>query len=314
MNNSTARAQIHEEVYNYEPVCSWIAKAMPSETKQLFTWYFAAAVVNMTLSIATSCGNILILVALQKAYTLSPPSRILFRSLAVSDVCVGIVSQPLFAVGMLLISTGRSDLCRLMRYLTFISSTTLCGVSLLTMTAISLDRLLVLLLKSKYSLTVTSNRVKVVVVLFWISSISLSVLYSISIRSYFIANAVVILLSIVISAYSYFSIFFLLRRRQRRRIRDQSRGQMNRFQIQRELRHKSTVYSALWFHFTLAICYLPFSLLEASAKVIGTPLPIFIAATCTGTLIYLNSIINPFLYCGKIKEVRQAVIQIITCS
>lgn len=314
MNNSTARAQIHEEVYNYEPVCSWIAKAMPGETKQLLTWYFAAAVVNMTLSIATSCGNILILVALQKAYTLSPPSRILFRSLAVSDVCVGIVSQPLFSVGMLLISTGRSDLCRLMRYLTFISSTTLCGVSLLTMTAISLDRLLVLLLKSKYSLTVTSNRVKVVVVLFWISSISLSVLYSISIRSYFIANAVVILLSIVISAYSYFSIFFLLRRRQRRRIRDQSRGQMNRFQIQRELRHKSTVYSALWFHFTLAICYLPFSLLEASAKVIGTPLPIFIAATCTGTLIYLNSIINPFLYCGKIKEVRQAVIQIITCS
>ncbi|XP_078357386.1 5-hydroxytryptamine receptor 1B-like [Oculina patagonica] len=313
MNNSTARAHIYEEGYNYEPVCSWIAKAMPSETKQLFTWYFAAAVVNMTLSIATSCGNILILVALQKAYTLSPPSRILFRSLAVSDVCVGIVSKPLFAVGMLLISTGRSDLCRLMRYLTFISSTTLCGVSLLTMTAISLDRLLVLLSKSKYSLTVTSNRVKVVVVLFWISSISLSVLYSISIRSYFIANAVVILLSIVISAYSYSSIFLILRRRQRRRIRDQSQGQINSFQLQRELRHKSTVYSALWVHFTLAICYLPFSLLEAMAKVIGTPLPIFIAGTCTGTLIYLNSIINPFLYCGKIKEVRQAVKQIITC-
>lgn len=200
-----------------------------------------------------------------------------------------------------------------MRYLTFVASTTLCGVSLLTVTAISMDRLLVLLLKSRYCLIVTSTRVKVVVVFFWIISLSVSTAYLISRRIFFTVSCVVIMLSIFISAYSYSSIFILLRRRQRLKIQDISRGQINSFQLQRERRYKSTVYSALWFHFALVICYLPFSVLEAMAVVIGTPLPVFIAGTCTGTLIYLNSMINPLLYCWKIKEVRQAVKQTVSC-
>ena len=116
-------------------VCSWISKAMPSETKQVFTWYFAIAIVNIVLSIIASCGNILILITLRKAFTLSAPSRVLFRSLATSDLCVGLVSHPLFAASIFLIGYERHwNVCRLMRYLTFVVSTTLCGVSLLTLT------------------------------------------------------------------------------------------------------------------------------------------------------------------------------------
>lgn len=313
MNNSTVANEMLTETYVLESVCDWIAQAKLRETKQLFTWYLATAVVNIVLTIATSCGNILILFALQKEYTLSASSRVLFRPLAASDLCVGLISQPLFVISILLIGNGHWEVCRLMRYLTFVASTTLCGVSLLTVTAISMDRLLVLLLKSRYCLIVTNTRVKVVVVFFWIISLSVSTAYLISRRIFFTVSCVVIMLSIFISAYSYSSIFILLRRRQRLKIQDISRGQINSFQQQRERRYKSTVYSALWFHFALVICYLPFSVLEAMAVVIGTPLPVFIAGTCTGTLIYLNSMINPLLYCWKIKEVRQAVKQTVSC-
>jgi len=314
MNNSTVATEIFTENYVLESVCDWIDKAKQRETKQLFTWYLATAVVNIVLLITTSCGNILILFALQKEYTLSASSRILFRSLAASDLCVGLVSQPLFVVSILLISNGHWEVCCLMRYATYVVSTTLCGVSLLTVTAISMDRLLVLLLKSKYGLIVTSTRVKVVVVFFWIFSLSVSTAYLVSIRIFFTVSCVVIMLSIFISAYSYSSIFILLRRRQRLKIQDKCRGQINSFQLQRERRYQSTVYSALWFHFALVICYLPFSVLEAMAVAIGTPLPVFIAGSFTGTLIYLNSMINPLLYCWKIKEVRQAVKQIVSWS
>lgn len=303
------------ETYALESVCDWINKATQRETKQLFTWYLATAVVNIVLSITTSCGNILILFALQKEFTLrSVSSRILFRSLAASDLCVGLVSQPLFVISILLISNGHWQVCGLMRYVTFVVSTTLCGVSLLTVTTISMDRLLVLLLKSKYSLIVTSTRVKVAVVFFWIFSLSLSTAYLISRPIFFTVSCVVIMLSIFISAYSYSSIFILLRRRQRRKIQDKCRGQINSIQLQRERRYQSTVYSALWFHFVLAICYLPFSVLEALAVAIGTRLPVFVAGSFTGTLIYLNSMINPLLYCWKIKEVRRAVKQSVSCS
>ena len=69
---------------------------------------------------------------------------VLFRSLATSDVCVGLISQPMFAASLLLIGYGRRwDVCLLLRYSTYLVSTTLCGVSLLTLTTISVDRLLV---------------------------------------------------------------------------------------------------------------------------------------------------------------------------
>ena len=147
-------------------------------------------------------------------------------------------------------------------------------------------------------------------VFFWLLSLSLSTAYVISRPIVFTVSCVVIMLSILISAYSYSSIFILLRRRQRLKIqpRDKCRGQINSIQLQRERRYQLTVYSALWFHFVLAICYIPFSVLEALAVAIGTRLPVFIAGSFTETLIYLNSMINPVLYCWKIKE------QIVSCS
>lgn len=106
MNNSTVANEMLTETYVLESVCDWIAQAKLRETKRLFTWYLATAVVNIVLTIATSCGNILILFALQKEYTLSASSRVLFRSLAASDLCVGLISQPLFVISILLIGNG----------------------------------------------------------------------------------------------------------------------------------------------------------------------------------------------------------------
>ena len=39
----------------------------------------------------------------------------------------------------------------------------------------------------------------------------------------------------------------------------------------------------------------------------GDPLPYYVARQFGAVFIYLNSSLNPLLYCWKIKEVRQAV-------
>ena len=287
-------------------VCSWIAKAMPSEAKTVFTWYFAMGIVNILLAITASCGNIVTLVAFQKQFTLHSPSRVLFRSLAISDVCVGLLSQPLFAASLLLIGYGRRwDICLVLRHSTYIVSTTLCGVSLLTVTAISMDRLLVLILKFKYRIVVTGARMKAVVACFWITSLVTSIAYLKSRRFFFVVTALVIMCSVVISAFSYSTIFFILRRHQNKI--SEKQGRVNRFQLKRSLTFRKTVFSALWVHFALVVCYLPFSVVEVMATKAGTTLPLFIAGTCLSTLIYFNSTINPFLYCWRIKEVRLAV-------
>ena len=51
--------------------------------------------VNIFLSITAFLGNTLILVALHKETSLHPPSKLLYRNLAITDLCVGITGQPL---------------------------------------------------------------------------------------------------------------------------------------------------------------------------------------------------------------------------
>ena len=76
---------------------------------------------------------------------------------------------------------------------------------------------------------------------------------------------------------------------------------------------KKTVASALWTHLTLVVCYLPYTI--ATALIISTARGFTprnaIAWNISGILVFLNSSLNPILYCWKIREVRQALIETI---
>ena len=51
---------------------------------------------NIFLSITAFLGNTLILVALHKETSLHPPSKLLYRNLAITDLCVGIIVELLY--------------------------------------------------------------------------------------------------------------------------------------------------------------------------------------------------------------------------
>ena len=53
--------------------------------------------VNILLSITGILGNCLILVALRKESSLHPPSKLLYRCLATTDLLVGLVNHPFYA-------------------------------------------------------------------------------------------------------------------------------------------------------------------------------------------------------------------------
>ena len=52
---------------------------------------------NTFLSITAILENTLILVALHKDTSLHPPSKLLYRNLAITDLFVGITAEPLYA-------------------------------------------------------------------------------------------------------------------------------------------------------------------------------------------------------------------------
>ena len=118
----------------------------------------ALASLNTFLSITATVGNVLILIALNKVTSICPPTKLLFRCLAVTDLCVGLITQPLFTVTLL----TSFNVHRYVFFILVVSSLVLCGVSLLTSTAISMDRLLALSLL-RYRHVVTLRRVRALI-------------------------------------------------------------------------------------------------------------------------------------------------------
>ena len=140
-------------------------------TRGLHNEQIFLSVVNILLSISAFLGNTLILVALHKETSLHPPSKLLYRNLAITDLCVGIIADPLQVAYLISVVNERSDICDYTFLLTTFTGYVLCLVSLLTVTAISVDRLLALLLGLRYRQDVTLTRAFVTVIVFWIFSI-----------------------------------------------------------------------------------------------------------------------------------------------
>ena len=261
--------------------------------------------VNAPLSIIAVLGNVLIIVALQKPLSsLHPASKLLFGCLACTDLCVGLIVQPLLAI--FLTSPHLSKVC----YDTQIALSTLGvvfnGVSLMTLSAISVDRLLVLLLGLRYREVVTLSRVQVLVAAFWLVNIAMALIMFFYVRIATSLVTVVLILCTVTSTFCYTKIYIALRHHQTA-VQDQGEGNGtgNALNI---ARYKKTVSSALWLQITLLACYLPHGILLSVLAIFGSVTPsIALNWALTLSLLYFNSSLNPFLYCWKMREVRQAV-------
>ena len=267
--------------------------------------------INIFLSITAFLGNFLILVALNKESSLHPPSKLLYRSLATTDLLVGLVTQSLAATYWMSVVHEHWSLCRYARGAAFVSGFVLSGVSLLTLTAISVDRLLALLLGIRYRQIVTLKRTCIITASFWILSLAAGS-FSISHTRIAVWCKITVIASCsVISIASYTKIFRTLRRHQAE-VQDHVQQQPGQATALNMARYRKAVNSALWVQLALAVCYVPkfiVLLMITYRKTFSSHLVVIV--TIANILMNFNSTLNPFLYCWKIKEVRQAVKQTI---
>ena len=268
------------------------------------------AVLNIFLSLTAILGNSLILVALRKESSLHPPSKLLYRNLATTDLLVGLVTHPLSVTYRISSIYKQWNLCRYARSAGYLSSYALCGVSLLTMTTIGVDRLLALLLGLRYKRIVTLKRTYIIVATVWVSSGVSALCYILNKRIVFWFLYIIVPLCLVISVAAYTKIFHTLHYN-KARVQQQS-SQPNSLNI---LRYRKAVHSALSVQLALVVCYAPYIIVEsvtARRKTLSSHI-VVIRGTVVA-LLYFNSTLNPFLYCWKISEVRKAVKQTIRQS
>ena len=102
------------------------------------------SVINTVLAITAIVGNTVVLIALQKETSLHRPSKALLQNLIVSDFCVGFAE--LASVGKWLsILQEQWRICRFFFHAHSMMAIICISVSLCTLVAISVDRLLALL-------------------------------------------------------------------------------------------------------------------------------------------------------------------------
>ena len=275
-----------------------------NSASQLSTIFLVLSGINVVLSITATLGNALILVALRKESSVSPPSKLFLRCLALSDLCVGLVAQPLEVVTLLSAVNHHWKLCRIGEILWYSFSMILTNFSLATLIAISVDRLFALLLGIRYRQVVTMKRARSLVPIFLLTSIISSVLQITHILTFLVYNTLVWFSWLITSIYCYARIYLILRNHIQAQVIPQS--QQNGISPLNVLRYKNTVSTALWVFAAMMFCYLPFGMFLIVGTLIERSGSLVIVTLLTMTLLYLNSSLNPMLYCWKIREVRNA--------
>ena len=262
---------------------------------------------NIPLSLTAFLGNMVIIAAFQKPSSLYPPSKLLLGCLASTDLSVGLVTQPLHV--MYLMSTEQFKRCHLVGILSITIGIFLGGLSLFTLTAISVERLLALLLGLRYRQVVTVKRVGILVVSFCLSNAAISMTFFYDLRITAVMTGLAVAICMLTSIFCYTKIYSSLRQHQVSVQEHIQQGQPNQRKIVLNLaRYRKTVSSVLWVQLTLVACYLPHIIVVTMFAISGSAQPsLALTWAVTLSLVYFNSSLNPLLYCWKMREVRRAV-------
>ena len=249
-------------------------------------------------------GNALVLFAILRTPSLrSLPSNIFLCSLAITDFLGGLIVQPVYIAYRLHHSTGRT-----LAIVEDLMSFFLCGVSLKTITAISVDRFLALHYHVTYANLMTTKRVIFASASLWFVSILLPCLKEVwKSEVVFLIAAVVITICFVIWSASYIKIYFIVRHHQIQ-IHAQQQA-VNSFNISVNIPDsnnmiisKKHALKTFIYFICMIFCYLPFLL----SVIVYEENWAF-----AETVVYLNSSVNPFLYCWCNCEIRTSAVKVV---
>ena len=267
----------------------------------------ALMILNTFISITATIGNLLVLVTIWRTPHLHSPSNTLLFGLALSDLCVGIVCEPLFVgfQAVLFKNSGKITSCTLFNTLTLIS-TFLTAVTLLTVTAMSVDRYLAIYLHLRYEQVVTENRARKVILCLWfISSVPLFIIIFDPMTSY-LALTLIIAVCLVIMSFVWIKIFHVVRHHQAQ-IQDQMAAAMQPFNM---ARFRNSAINTMLVLVIVLLCYTPFLVLKIFLTVTFN-FSNFVFVEITYLFVVLNSSLNPLVYFWRQRDLRARAKQLV---
>ena len=286
--------------------------------------YILVNTVTSLFSIALNLGscpfiilmNVLVIVAIKTRRRLQSEYNILLACLAVTDLAVGVVSQPLFIAQEIYFLSGPSqvDYCYFYKKIVFIYIVP-CIESLLILAILSTERYIAMKFSLRYASIVTTPRLTGTVVCSWmISAISL-ISYLTPLTPPMLSGLLVyitVIPAILIIVFCHTTVYFVSRRHMNQ-IKTQHLSNETKAKFQEEKKAFKTTSVILAFLF---LSYVPV-ILDGLLRLIDI-LPINypesqlqllpIAFSC----VFWNSLFNPVIYCGRNRDLRKVMLELIT--
>ena len=231
---------------------------------------------------------------------------IMLCSLAVSDLLVGILAQPLFIADALTSLTSEDPM---LHRITAMAGLFVCGVSLGTMTLISVDRFMALHYHLRYSILVTKTRAMCALGAIWLFIFQSFAIYFWNKLLHHLIAGMLTAVCLIISTYSYIRIYRIVRQHQQQiHVQQQAVEHSNIASNRHMMRVKKSAMNTFVFYIFMVICYFPNVVI---LTLFGTAEKDWRAEwNFATTIVFLNSSINPVLYCWRLRELRTAIARI----
>ena len=267
-------------------------------------------VLNFVFSLVATLGNLLVIRALMKNSTIPATVKKLFLSLAFSDLAVGLCSQLMTAIisaVMLKMASSEDDLaffCPTVLIVHLYFQYLLAIASFLNVIVIAFDRLLAVSLHLRYQELVTPIRVTMVLVSLWLTSCVSAFLHIFLLKGISMATAVISVIGYVLTTVAYIRIYKVVKYHQNQIY---SQNQLQNDETREAHKQRKSAYNSLFVFVVFVACYLPFLPSTMLYWKNASEISFLVAHFASIFLIYLNSSLNPFVYCWRYPEIRQSV-------
>ena len=272
------------------------------------TLMLTLCVLNFICSFVASVGNLFVIYALWKVSSIPSNLKNLFLSLAFSDLAVGLFAQPIHGAitAVMLMKVANENfnftfLCPAVMIVSHVSGYLLAVATFLNITAIAIDRLLVLSLHLRYLELVTPKRIVITLVSLWFTSAVATSLYMTCPKQNSVVTVVLECVGLILTAVANIRIYQAVRYHQ-----DQIRNQLQQGydEARQRLRERKSSISALYVFVIFVACYIP-NLCAAVLLMADLSQISFRAIyNVTASLVLLNSSLNPIVYCWRFREMR----------
>lgn len=272
--------------------------------RPLYITTIVTSVINTVFAVFAIMGNSVIVFVLIRTSALRTCSNLFLGNLVLSDLLVGAMVQPLFVIYKIGETLGNHS-CQ--AHALFATSAWLCsGMSFLTLTALNCERGIAIFAPLRYKTLVSPRRVLGISLCMWLSALLL-----VSSRFYGLTNAAfyVISCTIIVVSLMTFLIISIQIYRVVQRHRTQIASTLPLDILQREAHEAGHARNVAWVTFIFFMCYLPTLAVMIAYTIVDYSASLKTVYLCSDTLVFLNSSLNPGIYCWRNKSIRKAVLK-----